>query len=98
MDNFAGHSLNFETERLGLRPFEDTDFDLALPFYEDTDFLLVMEGQLPEESITGEYLRRAGEAMTETGVPVCNRGKIQRPHHWRSLFTVDEFGSGKDSQ
>ena len=67
MGNFAGHSLNFETERLRLRPFEDTDFDLALPFYEDTDFLLAMEGQLPEESITGEYLRRAGEAMAKQG-------------------------------
>ena len=67
LDNFSGHNLNFETERLRLRPFEDTDFDLALPFYEDTDFLLAMEGQLPEESITGEYLRRAGEAMTEQG-------------------------------
>lgn len=67
MDNFSGHNLNFETERLRLRPFEDTDFDLALPFYKDTDFLLAMEGQLPEESITGEYLRRAGEAMAKQG-------------------------------
>ncbi len=67
LDNFAGHNLNFETERLKLRPFEDTDFDLALPFYGDTDFLLAMEGQLPEESIIGEYLRRAGEVMAKQG-------------------------------
>lgn len=67
MDNFSGHNLNFETECLRLRPFEDTDFDLALPFYKDTDFLLAMEGQIPEESITGEYLRRAGEAMAKQG-------------------------------
>ena len=67
MDNFAGHNLNFETERLRLRSFEDTDFDIALPFYVETDFLLEMEGQLPEESVTEEYLRRAGEAMAKQG-------------------------------
>ena len=61
MDNFAGHNLNFETERLRLRPFADTDFDIALPFYGDTDFLVAIEGQHAEESVTGEYLRRAGD-------------------------------------
>ena len=67
MDNFAGHNRNFETDRLRLRPFEETDFDLALPFYGDPDFLNALEGQPPEEPITGDYLRRAGEAMAKQG-------------------------------
>jgi hypothetical protein len=56
LDNFAGHNLNFETERLMLRPFEDADFDLALPFYEDPDFLAAMEGKSLGGAVTGAYL------------------------------------------
>ena len=67
LDNFAGHNLNFETERLRLLPFKDADFDLALPFYGDTDFLLAMEGQPPEEPVNGNYLRLAGKAMARQG-------------------------------
>ena len=67
MDNFAGHNLHFETERLRLRPFEDADFDLALPFYGDPDFLNAMEGHPPDEPVTGDYLRRAGKAMARQG-------------------------------
>ena len=52
LDNFAGNNLNFETERLRLRPFEDADFDLALPFYGDPDFLIAMEGKSPDEPVT----------------------------------------------
>ena len=48
----CGHNLNFETERLRLRPFEDADLDLALPFYGDPDFLIAMEGKSPDEPVT----------------------------------------------
>lgn len=67
MDNFAGHNLYFETERLRFRPFEDADFGLALPFYGDPDFLCAMEGKPPDEPVTGDYLRRAGRAMAKQG-------------------------------
>ena len=67
MDNFAGHNLNFETKRLKLRPFEDADFDPALPFYEDPDFLAAMEGKSPGGAVTGAYLRRAGAVMARQG-------------------------------
>ena len=50
-----------------LRPFEDADFDLALPFYEDPDFLAAMEGNPPDGAVTVDYLRRAGEAMAKQG-------------------------------
>lgn len=67
MDNFAGHDLHLETARLRLRPFEDADFDLAVPFYRDPDFLNAMEQEPPEEPATAGYLRRAGKAMAEQG-------------------------------
>ena len=67
MDNFAGHNLIFETERLQLRPFEDADFDVALPFYRDLDLLTAMEGKPPDQPVTGDYLRRAGRAMARQG-------------------------------
>ena len=67
MDNFAGHNLHFETERLRLRPFEETDFDLALPFYGDADFRDAMEGQPPDKPVTANYLRCAGKAMAKQG-------------------------------
>ena len=67
MNNFAGHNLHPETARLRLRPFEDGDFDLAVPFYRDPDFLNAMEEAPPEEPVTAGYLRRAGKAMAEQG-------------------------------
>ncbi|MCY3736215.1 MAG: GNAT family N-acetyltransferase [Gemmatimonadaceae bacterium] len=67
MDNFAGHSLHLETARLRLRPFEDGDFELAVPFYRDPDFLNAMEEVPPDEPVTADYLRRAGKAMAEQG-------------------------------
>ena len=67
MDTFAGHNLHLETARLRLRPFEDGDFDLAVPFYRDPDFLNAMEGEPPDEPVTAGYLRRAGKAMAEQG-------------------------------
>ena len=67
MDNFARHNLHLETARLRLRPFEDADFDLAVPYYRDPDFLNAMEGEPPDEPVTAGYLRRAGKAMAEQG-------------------------------
>ena len=67
LNNFAGHNLLFDTERLRPRPFEQTDFDLALPFYRDLVFLNAMEGQPPDEPVTADYLRRVGKAMAMQG-------------------------------
>ena len=47
MNNFAGHNLHPETARLRLRPLEDGDFDLAVQFYRDPDFLNAMEEAPP---------------------------------------------------
>lgn len=65
--NFAGHSIHLETERLRLRPFKDADFDIAVPFYNDPDFLQAMEGEPPDEPITKDYLKAAGKAMAKDG-------------------------------
>lgn len=66
-DNFADHNIHLETERLILRPFKDADFDIAVPFYNDPDFLLAMEGEPPDEPITKDYLKSAGKAMAKDG-------------------------------
>ena len=66
-DNFAEHNIHLETERLILRPFKDVDFDTAVPFYQDPDFLNAMEGELPDEPVTKEYLKSAGEYMRKDG-------------------------------
>ena len=65
--NFAGHSIHLETKRLRLRPFKDADFDSAVPFYNDPDFLQAMEGEPPDEPITRDYLKAAGTAMAKDG-------------------------------
>lgn len=65
--NFAGHSIHLETKRLRLRPFKDADFDIAVPFYNDPDFLQAMEGEPPDEPITKDYLKAAGKAMAKDG-------------------------------
>ena len=65
--NFAGHSIHLETKRLRLRPFKDADFDIAVPFYNDPDFLQAMEGEPPDEPITRDYLKAAGKAMAKDG-------------------------------
>lgn len=44
LENFAGHNLHLETERLRMRPFEDADFEAAAPFYADPEFEQAMEG------------------------------------------------------
>ena len=79
MGNFAGHSVHLETARLRLRPFEEGDFDLAVPFYGDPEFLNAMEGAPPDGPVTREYLKRAGRAMAEQGF----------------LFAVVERASGR---
>ena len=66
-DNFANHNIHLETEHLILRPFKDADFDVAVPFYNDPDFLLAMEGEPPDEPITKDYLKSAGEYMRKDG-------------------------------
>jgi len=65
--NFAGHSIHLETKRLRLRPFKEADFDTAVPFYNDPDFLQAMEGEPPDEPITKDYLKAAGTAMAKDG-------------------------------
>ena len=67
MGNFAGHNLHLETPRLSLRPFDEPDFDLAVPFYRDPDFLNAMEGDPPDEPVTSAYLKGAGKVMAEQG-------------------------------
>ncbi len=66
-DNFAGHNIHLETERLKLRPFKDADFETAVPFYRDPDFLHAMEGSVPDEPVTSEYLKSTGKAMAKDG-------------------------------
>lgn len=61
------HDLVLETERLILRPFKDADFDIAVPFYNDPDFLQAMEEEPPDEPITENYLKSAGEYMKKDG-------------------------------
>lgn len=65
--NFVGHSIHLETKRLRLRPFKEADFDTAVPFYNDPDFLQAMEGEPPDEPITKDYLKVAGTAMAKDG-------------------------------
>ena len=66
-DNFADHNIHLETERLKLRPFKDADFDIAVPFYRDPEFLNAMEGSIPEEPVTSDYLKGAARVMTKDG-------------------------------
>ena len=66
-DNFAGHNIHLETEHLRLRPFKDTDFDIAVPFYRDPEFLNAMEGSVPDEPVTSDYLRSAARVMAKDG-------------------------------
>ena len=78
-DNFAGHDVHLETARLRLRPFEEPDFDTAVPFYHDPDFLNAMEGEPPEAPMTADALKRAGRVMAEQGL----------------LFAIVEEASGR---
>ena len=66
-DNFAEHNIHLETDRLILRPFRESDFDIAVPFYNEPEFLNAMEGSAPDEPITKEYLKSAGKYMRKDG-------------------------------
>ncbi|MCY3739582.1 MAG: GNAT family N-acetyltransferase [Candidatus Poribacteria bacterium] len=65
--NFACHNIHLETEHLKLRPFRDADFDTAVPFYRDPEFLNAVEESPPEGPITKEYLKKAGKFMRDSG-------------------------------
>ena len=41
------HSVRLETERLVLRPCADPDFERAVPYYRDEEFLRLMKGEPP---------------------------------------------------
>ena len=66
-DNFAEHNIHLETERLILRPFKDADFETAVPFYRDPEFLNMIEDEPPDEPVTKEYLKSAGKYMRKDG-------------------------------
>ena len=66
-DNFACHNIYLETQRLKLRPFEDSDFDTAVPYYRDPEFLSAVEESPPKEPVTKEYLKSAGKYMRKNG-------------------------------
>lgn len=78
-DNFACHNIYLETQRLKLRPFADSDFDTAVPYYRDPEFLNAVEESPPEEPVTKEYLKSAGKYMRKDGF----------------LFAIVEKASGK---
>ena len=67
MAAFSWHSLRFETDRLILRPFFQTDCEIALPFYHEPEFLLAMEGEPPKEPVTVEYLEDVARIMARQG-------------------------------
>ncbi len=63
---FAGHDICLETKRLILRPFELSDFEIALPYYQDPEFKEAMEGT-PDRFIDLNMLERIGECMARQG-------------------------------
>lgn len=65
-DPFPYHVIRLKTERLILRPFLQTDYDIALPFYQDPDFVDLMEGD-PPAIIDRSYIEGAGESMARQG-------------------------------
>lgn len=65
--NFACHNIQLETERLKLRPFKDADFDIAMPFYRDPEFLNAVEESSADKPITREYLKGVGKVMRDNG-------------------------------
>ena len=64
---FPFHDVELETRRLTLRPFRESDFDCAVPYYRDPDFLQLMEEEPPTEPVTAGYLRRVGRSMAKQG-------------------------------
>ena len=62
---FPFHDVELEARRLTLRPFRESDFDCAVPYYRDPDFLQLMEEEPPAEPVTAGYLRRVGRSMAK---------------------------------
>jgi RimJ/RimL family protein N-acetyltransferase len=62
---FPGHHIVLETPRLVLRPFRETDFVVALPFYADAEFRRAMDNNPASASL--DYLRTAGLYLAERG-------------------------------
>jgi len=63
---FPGHDTVLQTERLTLRPFRESDFEIALGYYADREFRDMMEGD-PDAPVNLEYLRAAGLYMASWG-------------------------------
>ena len=67
MNHLSRHDVVLETDRLKLRPFADADLDVAVPFYQDPDFLNAMEGEPPAEPVTRDYLWDVAKIMARQG-------------------------------
>ena len=63
--DFPGHSIVLETPRLVLRPFRESDFGVALPFYADEEFRESMDPNPATLSL--DYLRGVGLYLAEHG-------------------------------
>jgi len=63
--DFPGHRVELETSRTILRPFRESDFLVALPFYGDHEFRHAIDRNAA--LIDLEYLRAAGLYMAERG-------------------------------
>lgn len=62
---FPGHNVVLETPRLILRPFHESDFVVALPFYAEGELGQVMDHNPVTPSL--DYLRAAGLYTAERG-------------------------------
>ena len=62
---FPGHSVELETTRTVLRPFRESDFLAALPFYADPELRHALDHNAGTADL--QYLRAAGLYMAERG-------------------------------
>jgi len=62
---FPGHQVVLETARTVLRPFRESDFLVALPFYADPELRQALDDNPAATQL--EYLRTAGLYMAERG-------------------------------
>ncbi len=63
---FAGHTVTLETQRLILRPCERSDFEAALPYYQDPEFRGFIDGS-STRFFDINMLERIGEYMAMQG-------------------------------
>ncbi len=75
--DFPGHDLVFETKRLLLRPFRQSDFDVALGYYADPELRAALEGD-PDAAVSIEYLREAGLYLSSWGRLFALQLKLDR--------------------